>query len=125
MGRYINCQIGDEYEIVWKYGFGVQNSEMHRINTELGIGQYHLIRYLEDENEDDEYEYLSEAETDVDGDILILSKGDVQKLEEQLELLKNSDRGDRDKWFIAMLEAIINFIREHSEQDTFIFEGEF
>jgi hypothetical protein len=134
VGRYINCKIDDEYETVWKYGFGVQSSEMHRISTELGIGEYHLIRYLDDESDEEDdgnlkYEYVPEAPTnsvnDVDGDILILDRSDVEKLEEQIQSLKKADMTNANEWFIAMVEAIRDFIVEHSEQDRFIFEGEF
>ena len=52
MGRYINCKIGNDYEIVWKYGLGVQASEMNRISIELGIGEYHLIRYMDEESQE-------------------------------------------------------------------------
>ena len=126
MGRYINCKIGNKYEMVWKYGLGVQDSEMHRISTELGIGEYHLIRYMDDESEEDlKYEYVLEDQTDVDGDILILSRSDVEKLEVQIESLKKADMANANEWFIAMTEAIRDFIVEHSEQDRFVFEGEF
>jgi hypothetical protein len=125
MGRYISCKIGEEYETVWKYGFGVQNSEMYRICEELGIGEYYWVRYSGTE-EDPQYEYVSEDEMeDVDGDILILNRQDLDKLEQKIHLLKNSTPADTDQWFIAMLETIRDFMREHSEQDQFIFEGEF
>jgi hypothetical protein len=61
MGRHINCMIGDEYESVWKYRFGVQNSEMHRITSDLGIGQYHSLGH---------------------SDTLILTRIDIEKIEE-------------------------------------------
>jgi hypothetical protein len=128
VGRYINCKIGNEYEIVWKYGFGVQDSEMYRIATELGIGEYHLIRYVDDENgKEDDFiiEYVLEDQTDVDGDVLILSRSDLGKLEEQIQALRKTNLTNSDEWFVAMLEAIQDFIVEHSEQERFIFEGEF
>lgn len=127
MGRYINCKIADKYEMVWKYAFGEQNSEMYRISKELAVGEYHLIRYTEDS-----YEYVSEDdcifsenEMNVDGDILILRKNDIEKLQQQIQRLKHSDLGTDNQWFIAMVEGIINFMIEHSEQNNFIFEGEF
>ncbi|MGB3536164.1 MAG: hypothetical protein WBA13_21930 [Microcoleaceae cyanobacterium] len=130
MGRFISCEINGQYEIVWKYGFGVQDSEMYRINTELGIGEYHRIRYLsnwEHEKDNDEtglgYKYLSRDEPASD-DILILNRSDVKKLQIQLKFLKNSAQLNQDKWFIAMIESTINFIIDHPEQDKFILEGE-
>jgi hypothetical protein len=130
MGRYIGCKIGDEYETVWKYGFGVQDSEMNRISTELGIGEYHMVRHVYDESEEDDgedvkYEYVSEEHMDVDGDVLILTRSDIERLEMQIQSLKKADASNADEWFIAMTEAIRDFIIEHSEQDRFVFEGEF
>ena len=130
MGRYINCKIGDKYEIVWKYGLGVQASEMRRISTELDIGEYHLIRYMDDESEEEgednfKYEYVPEDQTDVDGDVLILSRSDVEKLKIQIQSLKKADTSNANGWFIAMTEAIRDFMVEHLEQDSFIFEGDF
>lgn len=125
MGRYIECKIGDEYKIVWKYGFGTQASEMHRINTELGIGEYHLIRY-EDDDESESLKYVYTTEhNDCDGDLLILNKSDLDLLEKNIKLLKESDKTASDEWYIAMLEAIVDFIREHSTQTQFMLEGEF
>jgi hypothetical protein len=132
MGRYISCKIGDEYEVVWKYEFGVQASEMYRINDELDIGEHHLIRYVDDDDEDTDprYEYVFEGQSDgdddrVDGDILILHQSDIAKLDTQLELLRKPDLSEEDELFIAMIEAIRDFISEHSAQDKFILEGEF
>jgi hypothetical protein len=133
MGRYIECKIGNEYETVWKYEFGVQDSEMHRISTELGIGEYHMVRHVYDESdkdggEDVKYEYVSEDyedHMDVDGDVLILTRSDIEKLEMQIQSLKKADASNADEWFIGMTEAIRDFIIEHSEQDRFVFEGEF
>ena len=132
--RYISCQIGEEYIDVWKYRFGVQNSEMHRVSTELGIGEYHMIRYVDNKDDDDnddpqlKYEYISEDETefdDIDGDILILSRSDLEKLDQQIKLLKKSESTEENKWFIAMLEAIRDFTFEYPQKNQFIFEGEF
>jgi hypothetical protein len=97
MGRYINCEVNGESETVYKYVLGIQISEMHRISTELGIGEYHLIRnaYNEDdyENEEDDaqkpaYEYVDEQSDDVDGDILILRRSDIEKLNENIDVLE-------------------------------------
>ena len=116
MGRHIECKIGGNYEMVWKYGFGVQDSEMNRISTELGIGEYHLIRYVENESQEGEegvnYEYVPEDQTDGDGDILILSRSDVEKLEVQIQSLKKVDASNTNEWFIAMTEAIRDFMVE-------------
>jgi hypothetical protein len=127
MGRYINCKIAGKDEMVWKYVFGEQNSEMYRISEELAIGEYHLIRYTEES-----YEYVSEDDCtfsedgiNVDGDVLILHQRDIEKLQQQIQRLKNSDQRTDNQWFIAMVESIINFMIEHSSQDDFIFEGEF
>ncbi len=44
MGRYIECKINGKLAQVWKYGFGAP-SEMYRIYEELGVGEYHPVRY--------------------------------------------------------------------------------
>jgi hypothetical protein len=128
MGRYINCKIGNEHEIVWKYRFGVQASDLHRISTELGIGEYHLIRYVDPkskkEDEDFDYKYVTEDLTDAYGDVLILSRSDVEKLDTQIQALKEVSTSDTNSLFIAMTEAIRYFMVKNSERDRFIFEGE-
>ena len=123
MGKCIECKIGDKYEMVWNYGFGSPNS-MHRVNTELGIGEYHLVRYIYKEDDADiDYEYVSADRAD--GDILILSRIDIEKMEVQLQLLKTSITANENWLFIAMVEDIRAFIIEHSAQDRFIFECDF
>jgi len=54
-----------------------------------------------------------------------LSRSDIQKLEQQIQLLKKSAKTYEDEWYIAMLEAIRNFMTEHPDQDKLVFEGEF
>jgi hypothetical protein len=123
MGRYINCKIGDEYKTVWKYAFAIQNSEMYRIASELGIGEYEMIRYTDDARG---FEYVTdEGDMDVDGDILVLSQKDIPLLQEKIELLKIANHLEENKWFIAMVESIVNFMNTYPEQETFILEGEF
>ncbi len=48
MSRYIECKFDSGYQIVWKYKLGEQASEMCRISTELGVGEYHQISEIED-----------------------------------------------------------------------------
>jgi hypothetical protein len=136
MGRYINCEVNGESETVYKYALGVQISEMHRISTELGIGEYHLIRYAynedDDENEDNQkpvYEYVDEQSDDVDGDILILRRSDIEKLNENIAILEASlesgEKDEEDKFYIAMIKAIRYFMIRYLNQEKFIFVGEF
>jgi len=81
MGRYIGCEVNGESLDVYKYGLGEQSSEMYRISEELRIGEYHLISYTYDEETDEaSYEYIDESSEDVDGDILILDRTDIEKL---------------------------------------------
>lgn len=142
MGRYIQCQINGEFEIVWKYGLGAQPSEMYRIYEELGVGEYHpvLYNYKFSQNEEDqdgltyEYEYDDEdgltyeyVETGqvADGDILILNRKDIEELKKWLEVLKQDSEKSKDTWFIAMIEAIKNFMLRYPHQEEFVLEGEF
>ncbi|MBD2183069.1 hypothetical protein H6S82_10520 [Planktothrix sp. FACHB-1355] len=126
MGRYINCFVGGEGKIVWKYGFGVQNSEMHRIYDELGIGEYKLVKDV-DSQEDNLgkitnriYEYTDDWR-EADCDVLILTRSDIPKLEEKLAILKAESN---DEWYIGMIEAIRDFTIEHPDLQEFVFEGE-
>ncbi|MDB9517340.1 hypothetical protein PN466_10315 [Roseofilum reptotaenium CS-1145] len=93
MGRYINCKVNDDYKIVWKYGLGTQASEMYRISTELGIGEYHMIRYVENETGEN-YEYINFniSINNSPGDVLILTRDDIDKIDRQIQLLKKSDK---------------------------------
>jgi hypothetical protein len=128
MGRCIKSKINGDWEFVWKYVFGAQPSEMYRICEDLGIGEYHpvCIEYREGEaGKHRVWEYL-ETRTGADADILILKQDDVLELSEWLEILRedNSLR-KKDKYFMAMLAAIRNFMLVHAEHDEIVFEGEF
>ena len=105
MGRYIECKINGKLEYVWKYVFGGQLSEMYRSYEELGVGEYHPIRYRYElsENEEDEddlnYNY-AETRQVADGDILILNRKAIEELKIWLELLKQDSEKSKDRWFI-------------------------
>lgn len=125
MGRYIICKVRSkrkrrpkyEYETVWKYVLATQDSEMHRIYDELGIGQYYLRRWLMAEGK---YEVVSSAGNGVE-DVLILNREDIKSLEEQILVLKA--KGER-SYYVDMLEAICNFAHRYSDQAEFILEGD-
>jgi ADP-dependent phosphofructokinase/glucokinase len=127
MGRYIDCLVNGELKTVWKYVFGVQASEMGRIYHELGLGDYKYIISKEYETDNSGktintiYEYSKEMNY-IMGDELTLTREDLKELNDWIEILKNENK---DQWYIAMLEAIRNFMFEHPEQQKFIFEGEF
>ena len=129
MGRYIECKINGKLEQVWKQGFGVP-SEMYRINEELGVGEYHPVRYRYEfsENEEDEddlnYKY-AETRQVADGDILILNSKDIEELKIQLELLKQDSEKSKDRSFIWMVEAIKNFMLRYRDREEFVLEGWF
>lgn len=156
MGRYINCEVNGESNEVYKYAFGDQPSEMYRISTELGIGEYHLIKYAYND-EDEEYdeaptiEYIDEQSEEVEGDILILVRSDIEKLNEQIKILqtelevnKSTEQVDNsyhkndelyehdelyeyedDNFYIAMIIAIRDFMNKYPLEDKFTFIGEF
>ncbi len=87
-------------------------------------GPYTTFDNISDEFEDPKYRYVDEND-DVDGDILILDRKDLELLEQKINLLKESDETALEKWYIAMLEAIANFMRQNPAQAQFILEGEF
>ncbi|WP_332978974.1 hypothetical protein [Microcoleus sp. A003_D6] len=130
MGRYIECKINGELENVWKYVFGAQPSEMYRIYEELGVGEYHPVRYRYEfsENEKDEddltYEYVETRQV-AEGDILILNRKDIEELKTWLEVLKQDSEKSKDTCFISMVEAIKNFMLRYPHQEEFVLEGEF
>ena len=129
MGRYIECKINGKLEYVWKYGFGAP-SEMYRSYEELGVGEYHPVRYRYEfsENEEDEddltYEY-AETRQVADGDILILNRKDIEGLKIWLEVLKQDSEKSKDTCFISMVEAIKNFMLRYPHQEEFVLEGWF
>lgn len=128
MGRCIKAKIQGDWEFVWKYVFGTQSSEMYRIYEDLGVGEYHpvCIEYRKDETgEHRVYEYL-ETRSGADTDILILKQSNVIELGEWIEVLSgDSSLRKKEKYFIAMLEAILSFMLVHSDHEEIIFEGEF
>ncbi|BAY85910.1 hypothetical protein NIES267_54160 [Calothrix parasitica NIES-267] len=88
-----------ERKIVWKYRFGSQPSEMHRIYDDLGIGKY--------------------SSNNSNLDELILNRSDIEKLEKEIIELEDNPSN-----FLDMLEAIRDFMFRHPEQNEFILEGE-
>ncbi|MEL4896184.1 hypothetical protein [Crocosphaera sp. Alani8] len=128
MGRYIECEVNGECHSVWKYRFASQESEMYRIFTELKIGEYSLLQYvLEQKENEPNYKYISiykfKEWMEIGGDRLILNRKDCEKLKIAIEKLKQS-LTNKDEWYMRMLEAIVNFINKHKEQERFIFHGE-
>lgn len=77
---------------------------MYRINTELEIGEYYQINALEDR--------------------LILTRNELEKLEAQIQRLREAATVDEDRRFIAMLEAFRDCIATNPKQGRFIFEGD-
>lgn len=77
---------------------------MYRINTELGIGKYHQTNALEDR--------------------LILARNELEKLEAQIQILREAATVNEDRQFIAMVEAFRDCIAANPEQDRLIFEGD-
>lgn len=127
MGRYISCKINGQWELVWKYGFGTQSSEMYRIHEELGVGEYHpvCIQYQETPaGKLRSYAYL-DTRRGADGDILILRRADIEALGEWLDILSEMCERQKDPWFVAMIEAIQTFVHLHADQEEFLLEGEF
>ena len=130
MGRYIRCKIGNESKIIYQYIAGRQKSEIYRINTELEIGEYQLMQldYVQAEGlYRRKYTNKNEIVKEniwYDKDILILAKNDVYKLKEQVKLLKKHQKSMKYKYFIGMIEVIIEFMEFHTNIDKFVFEGD-
>lgn len=77
---------------------------MYRISTELKTGEYCQTNALEDR--------------------LILTKNELEKLEAQIQMLKEAATVNEDRGFITMVEAFRDCIVANPEQDQFIFEGD-
>lgn len=72
MGRLVTCD--DDY--VWKYVFGKQNSELYRVPKEIGVGEYHFVKFDEEKllNEDiREWMPVNPNEEEFEAEVLILS----------------------------------------------------
>jgi hypothetical protein len=104
MSRYIGCKLLNGFDVtVLKYEFG-RALDMYRIATEFGIGEYERIGGLEDR--------------------LILVRSDVERLQVQIQMLKETDMVREDPWFITIIETIRDFMVSNPEQDQFVFEGD-
>lgn len=103
MSRLIGFETNSGCQIVWQYRLGFP-SDMYRINTDLGLGEY--------------------CRTNPFKDRLILAKNELEKLEAQIQTLKEAAAVDEDRHFIAMVEAFRDCIVANPEQDRFIFEGD-
>lgn len=103
MSRLIGCETNSGCQIVWQYRLGCP-SDMYRINTELGIGEYCQTNALEDR--------------------LILARNELKKLEAQLQMLKEAATVNEDRRFIAMVEAFRDCMVANPKQDQFIFESD-
>lgn len=124
MGRWIQCRINGQWENVWKYVFGLQSSEMYRIYEELEIGEYHPVRIVYSQGYSQRtYEYLK-TRRGAGADILILNRGNLEELNEWIEVLKEVRLCGRDEWLVPMMEAIRDFMIEYPEWEEFVFEGE-
>jgi len=123
VGRWIECKINGQRENVWKYVFGLQPSEMYRIYEELEIGEYHPVRFVYSQGFSQRtYEYLK-TRREADADILILNRGNIEEINEWIEVLKEVRLCGRDKWLAPMMEAIRDFMIKYPEQEEFVFEG--
>lgn len=129
MGRFIHCRINGEWKSVWKYRFAIQPSEMGRIYHELGLGEYKYIvgKEYEKDGSGNIIKIINKYSDNPIGamaDEIKLTRSDVPELNDWIEILKDEIKRDSDKWYIAMLEAIIKFMIEHPDRQEFIFEGE-
>jgi hypothetical protein len=109
MGRYIEC--GEEN--VYKYALN-QPSEMDLINTKLKIGK--LKRYSSEES------YGNGC------DVLILKRGDINKLREYfyLELKGEENENSLEKAnFLKMIHHIIEYSNKYPKRNTFVLDSEF
>lgn len=92
MGRSIYC--GEDF--LWKYVLGEQVSEMYRINSELGIGEYSFTE---------------------DGDTLIIRQTDLEGLDRALTGLKPT-QPQNPNYFLDRIAG--DYIPAHPDQAEFV-----
>ncbi len=131
MGRYIS----EKGNVIWKYAFGKQDSEQHRIADELDIGTI--------------------VKSNECGDTLRIERRDLDRLKELFEphakeiiyynkflnslspagWINSETEKVLDTWLIAngfqdiffwgMVKAIIHYIEKQIRRKVFYFEGEY
>ena len=123
MGRYVTC--GED--IVWKYRFGVQPSELYRIEEELGVGKHFLFATEIDRSSQDGFRRrliekgnVTEYD-DIEGDLLVLRKSDLSDLERHVERLAK-DEPEED--FTQMIRRIRDYLAS-ATSDVVELKGEF
>jgi hypothetical protein len=121
MGRLVTC--GDE--IVWKYVFGEQNSEIYRVSEEVGVGYHAFIKYGHDPMEDEEVSYVEvdPSKDEFEADILRLKKSDLKKLRVFIE--KNTKKPSlfqrilgkkpNEDFFVSMIAAFADYVEKHGD----------
>jgi hypothetical protein len=123
MSRYIECKLDDgSSATVWKYESGIQPFELSRIRKDLGIGDYYRERLVHDRRTGYRTERVKATES-ADFDILSLKREDIKKIDVRLVYIKQWLL-ETDPHYIAMVEAIKNFMIAHTEQEIFVFRGE-
>ncbi len=122
MGRYVTC--GDE--IVWKYVFGKQASELYRVPMKTGAGQHNFIKIDQEkvlEGGTIEWRPVDPAEEEFDAEFLKVTDADIPTLRRYVEehMPKNSffdkllgRRKDPDD-FTAMIDAIADYAEGKGE----------
>lgn len=116
MGRLVYC----DDEIVWKYAFGEQASELYRVPKETGACQHNFIKIDDGKVLEDgtiEWREVDPASEEFDGDILKIGPPDIPALRRYVEentprigvlqrILGKSNPLDH---FTAMVKAIADY----------------
>ena len=116
MGRLVTCND----QIIWKYVFGEQNSEIYRVPEEVGVGVHSLIAYEYDQTQIDgkwPFKKVDPRTEEFEADVLELSRGDIPKIEKYLV-----EHGGGH--FCDMLRAFVVFMKDDGGEH-FQFFGEF
>lgn len=126
MSRYIRTKVGGKRQHVYKYLFGVQESEMHRISLEYGVGEYKWFKHLgyDEETGESILEETSNPRESFTGE-LHLEENDLPHLKSLVERLEYLDSlWDRDNFFTDMARAILDFA-ETQVEFPIVLEDEF
>ncbi len=125
MGRLVTCG----KDIVWKYVFGEQNSEIYRVPEDVGVGEHVFIKYTHDPMRDEVVTYIEvdPSKEEFEADILRLKIKDLPILRKYVSentsyipwYSKIFGKKPKEDYFVIMLAAFADYIESHGDVELF------